>query len=95
MIEDVPAPSDFVPLGAIYVKSRNGYIAYPSNEPRWKLSCFIYVAYGESEEGEVFVYHGKLPFTGEGPHKPRVWLNGEWIYPFPTFYPPMYYDEEK
>ena len=95
MIDDVPTPHDFVPLGTIYVKSENGYIAYPSNEPRWKLSCFIYVAYGESEEGDVFVYHGRLPFTGEGPHKPRIWLNDEWIYPFPTFYSPMYYDEEK
>ena len=95
MIEDVPSPSDFVPLGITYVRSRNGYIAYPSNEPRWKLSCFIYVAYGESEEGDVFVYHGRLPFTGESPHKPRIWLNGRWIYPFPTFYPPMYYDEKR
>ena len=92
MIDDVPTPHDFVTLGTIYVKSENGYIAYPSNEPRWKLSCFIYVAYGESEEGDVFVYHGRLPFTGKGPHRPRIWLNDEWIYPFPTFYSPMYYD---
>ena len=95
LIDDVPTSHDFVPLGTIYVKSENGYIAYPSNEPRWKLSCFIYVVYGESEEGDVFVYHGRLPFTGEGPHRPRIWLNDKWIYPFPTFYSPMYYDEEK
>ena len=92
----VPTAHDFVPLGDVYVMSKNGYLAYPSNDLRWKLSCFIYVAYGRTEDGKhFFVYQGRNPFTGEPPHLPKIYLDGRWIAPFPRFYGPLYYDESK
>ncbi len=89
----IPTVHDFVPLGEAYVMSENGYLAYPSNDLRWKLSCFIYVAYGKSKEGGLFVYQGRNPFTGEGPHVPKIYMNGRWIAPFPMFHGPLYYNE--
>ena len=94
-LRDVPTEYDFLPIGTVFVESEKGYLAYPSNDLKWKLSCFIYVAYGTTEdEKHVFAFQGRLPFTGEGSHTPLIFLDGRWIKPFPAFFSPLYIDRE-
>ncbi len=93
-IEKTPTEWDFLPIGTVFVESENGYLTYPSNDLGWKLSCFIFVGYGETKDREhVFAYQGRLPFTGEKRHVPVIYLDGKWIKPFPAFLSPLYIDK--
>jgi len=93
-IARIPTAQDFVPLGIVYVKTSKGYIAYPRNDPKWKLSCFIMIAMGTSSSSEVFVYQGRLPLMPEeGSFKPRIFIGGRWVIPNIVFVGPLYYDE--
>ncbi len=93
-IEKIPTLWDVVPLGAVFVETDGGYLAYPRNDKHWKLSCFIVIAVGQTEDGSEFFYQGRLPLKPEeGPFRPRIYLDGEWVYPNLTFAGPLYFDE--
>lgn len=90
----VPTVWDFVPVGTVFVKTKNGYLAYPKGDSRWKLSCFIMIAAGRTEEGRVFVYQGRLPLMPEeAPFRPKLYLGGRWVTPRIVFVGPLYFDE--
>ncbi len=93
-IDRAPTTWDFVPVGAVFVKTKGGYLAYPGNDDKWKLSCFIMLAMGKTEDGRVFVYQGRLPLMPEeSSFKPKVYVGGRWITPSIVFLGPLYFDE--
>ncbi len=92
-IDRLPTTWDLLPIGVAYVKSKHGYLAYPSNDLGWKLSCYILVAYGENSNSSTMIYQGRIVFTGESPMVPRFCIDNNWLYPFPKFYGPMYYEK--
>ncbi len=90
----VPTGWDFVPVGTVFVVTDEGYLEYPRNDPDWKLSCFILGAVGLDEDGNMFLYQGRLPMKPEeGPFRPRVYYGGKWVIPEMTFVGPLYYRE--
>ncbi len=91
-IRKKPSPWDFVPLGTVFVLSSKGYLAYPSNDLGWKLSCFIIVAWGKNGS-KWFAYQGRLPLAPwESVFRPRVFIKGKWHVINVTFAGPLYYD---
>ncbi len=97
-IKGVPTTWDFVPIGTVFVLTDKGYLAYPRNDPQWKLSCFIVIAIGYGEGGllSTFMYQGRLPLipreTPASGFRPRFYLNNKWIQPDIRFVGPLYYD---
>ncbi|HDI02139.1 MAG TPA: hypothetical protein ENF93_00685, partial [Ignisphaera sp.] len=92
-IDDIPSTWDFVPIGTVFALSKRGYLVYPRNDPKWKLSCFIILAIGHNREGEWFSYQGRLPLKPrEGVFKPRVFIDNEWRILDIAFAGPLYYD---
>jgi len=90
----IPTVWDFVPIGTVFVKTKNGYLAYPRNDKKWKLSCFIMIAIGQTDDGQQIFYQGRLPLMPEeNPFKPRIYINGEWVIPELIFVGPLYFDE--
>ncbi len=71
----VPEVEDFVPLGLHYVLDDNNVLHYVQDGTPWRLSCFILVAQGRDGMGRIVAYEGRLPFTGEGPFRPRLHLD--------------------
>ena len=95
-INRTPTVWDFVPLGTVFALSDSGYLVYPRNDPRWKLSCFIMVGIGRNGNGGYFGYQGRLPLMPlEGSFRPRVFLNGAWHTLDITFAGPLYYDDHE
>mgnify|MGYP000645612849 CR=1 FL=1 len=93
-VSRVPTVWDFVPVGTVFVRTKSGYLAYPRGDTRWKLSCFIVVAMGQTEDGRVFVYQGRLPLMPEeAPLRPKLYLGGRWLTPRIVFAGPLYFDE--
>lgn len=92
-VDRVPGMWDFVPLGKVFVITKEGYLEYPRNDYiAWKLSCFILIAIGHDSEGHLVLYQGRLPMKPEeGPFKPRIYINGEWYVPNIVFAGPLYY----
>ncbi len=92
-IEDIPTLHDFVPLGAVYEETEDHRLIY-TDDPKWRLSCFILVAIGKTNNGDTILFQGRLPFSGEGGGRDIIFINGKWHSPW-GFYGPMYYDDEK
>ena len=93
-ITRVPTVRDFVPIGITYELSENGLLTYVPDDG-WKLSCFILVAVGWTEdEQHMLFYQGRLPFTGEGIFRPRIYVDGEYVRSVPRFRGGMFYDED-
>ena len=93
-ITRAPTVEDFVPIGKVFVLTSKGYLDYPRNDPQWKLSCFIMLAIGKSEDGKYFMYQGRLPLKPEeGSFRPRVFIGGKWVILNITFAGPLYYDD--
>lgn len=90
-IEKDPTVMDFVPIGITYSLGENNILRYIPGYP-WQQSCFIFVAIGESAEGDTLFYQGRLPF--EGGFMPRININGEYLRNVPVFRGGMYYYEE-
>lgn len=92
-VNRVPSTWDFVPLGKVFVLTKEGYLEYPRNDyVPWKLSCFILGAIGRDGEGHLILYQGRLPMKPEeGPFKPRIYVNGKWYVPNIVFVGPLYY----
>ena len=90
-IDKIPTVEDWIPLGITYNLEENNLLRYIPGYP-WQQSCFIFVAIGESKEGDTLFYQGRLPF--EGGFAPRVNINGEYLRNVPTFKGGMYYYEE-
>ncbi len=92
-VKKIPSTWDFVPIGTVFVLSDRGYLAYPSNDLGWKLSCFIIIAWGKSGDGEWFAYQGRLPLAPwEGVFRPRIFVKGKWHVLDIVFAGPLYYD---
>ena len=90
LIEKIPTVKDWVPIGITYNLAENNLLRYIPGYP-WQQSCFIFVAIGESEEGDILFYQGRLPF--EGGFAPRINVNGEYLRNVPVFKGGMYYYE--
>ncbi len=91
-----PTPWDFIPIGTVFALSDKGYLVYPRNDPKWKLSCFIIIAVGKDSYGRYFAYQGRLPLAPwEGRFRPRIFINGEWHVLDIVFAGPLYYDDGK
>jgi len=92
-VNRVPSTWDFVPLGKVFVLTKEGYLEYPRNDyVAWELSCFILAAIGRDSEGHLVLYQGRLPMKPEeNPFKPKVYVNGEWYVPNIVFAGPLYY----
>ncbi len=93
-IDREPSAWDFVPLGRVFVKAPGGWLTYPRNDRRWVLSCFIIIAVGETADGKLIAYQGRLPLSAsEHPFTPRIYVDGEWRIPRRlVFAGPLYYD---
>ena len=86
-----PDVSDFIPLGITYKLRSDGLLTY-TDDPRWKQSCFILVAVGWTDDGRhMLFYQGRLPFTGEGAFRPRIYIDGKYLRNVPVFKGGMYY----
>ncbi len=92
-VDRVPSEWDFVPLGKVFVLTREGYLEYPRNDyAAWKLSCFILGAVGRDDRGHLILYQGRLPLKPEeGPFKPKIYVRGKWYVPNIVFAGPLYY----
>ena len=60
--DKIPTVEDWVPIGITYNLEDN-LLRYIPGYP-WQQSCFIFVAIGESKEGDTLFYQGRLPFEG-------------------------------
>lgn len=91
-IRDIPTVHDFVPIGVTCEETEDHRLIYPSDDPKWRLSCFILVAMGRTPEGDAVLFQGRLPFRGF--NIDRLFINGKWHSPW-GFREPMYYDGEQ
>ncbi len=92
-IDRIPTTWDVVPIGSVFVETGGGYLDYPRNDDHWKLSCFIFFAVGQTEDGSEFFYQGRLPLKPEeGPFRPKIYVDGRWIQLDSVFAGPLYFD---
>ncbi|RLG39518.1 MAG: hypothetical protein DRO01_05480 [Thermoproteota archaeon] len=92
-IDRIPTVWDVVPIGSVFVETGGGYLDYPRNDDHWKLSCFIFIAVGQTEDGGEFFYQGRLPLKPEeGLFRPKIYVDGRWIQLDSVFTGPLYFD---
>ncbi|RLI91101.1 MAG: hypothetical protein DRO95_04990 [Candidatus Altiarchaeales archaeon] len=94
-ITDVPTLQDFVPLGVEFVETPEHELEW--NGPAWRLSCFIFVGIGTTEEGDTIIFQLRLPHPvhpGQSSDRfsDKFFINGEWHSSY-TLFSPTYYDE--
>ena len=93
-ITDVPTLQDFVPLGVEFVETPEHELKW--NDPAWRLSCFIFVGTGVTQEGDTIIFQIRLPHPvhpGQGSDRfsDKFFINGSWHGSY-TLFSPMYYD---
>jgi len=94
-ITDIPTLQDFVPLGIEFSQTTEHELKW--NGPAWRLSCFIFVGIGTTEEGDTIIFQLRLPHPvhpGQGSDRfsDQFFINGEWHSSY-TLFSPTYYDE--
>jgi len=65
-IDRIPNEWDFLPIGRVFVESKNGYLAYPSNDQAWKLSAASFWSVMENQPIRGIFSHIREDFNSRG-----------------------------